>query len=117
MGSGNPGLTQRRQQYMLSEKCAEFTDETVALWGAVLRGDPIAHTEIREGKKVKVTEYPNLDDRLKAGDRLMDRAFGKPAVAVEVDQTTREMTKVVYEVRWMSPDPNDKSVVTVPEPD
>jgi hypothetical protein len=36
---------------------------------------------------------------------------------VEIDQTTQALTKAVYEVRWMAPDPNDKSVVTVPEPD
>jgi hypothetical protein len=36
-----------------------------------------------------------------------------------VDQTSREMTlkKVVHEVRWMPPDPNDRSVETIPEPD
>ena len=27
------------------------------------------------------------------------------------------LKKVVHEVRWLPPDPNDRSVVTIPEPD
>jgi hypothetical protein len=56
---------------------------------------------------------------MQAADRLMDRAYGRPAVALQVDQTSREMTlkKVVHEVRWMPPDPADRSVETIPEPD
>jgi hypothetical protein len=56
--------------------------------------------------------------RLAAANDLLDRAYGRPAVALQV-QTSREMAlkKVIHEVRWMPPDPNDRSVVTVPEPD
>jgi hypothetical protein len=57
--------------------------------------------------------------RLAAANDLLDRAYGRPAVALQVDQTSREMAlkKVIHEVRWMPPDPNDRSVETIPEPD
>jgi len=57
--------------------------------------------------------------RLAAADRLMDRAYGKPPQAVMMDASSQEtsLRKVVHEVRWMLPDPNDRSVVTIPEPD
>jgi hypothetical protein len=56
---------------------------------------------------------------MQAADRLMDRAYGRPPVAVQVDQTSREMAlkKIIHEVRWLPPDPNDHSKVTEPEPD
>ena len=48
----------------------------------------------------------------------MDRAYGRPAIAMNVDQTTREMSlqKVIHEVRWLNPDPNDHSKEIQPEP-
>ena len=53
--------------------------------------------------------------RLAAANDLLDRAYGKPpqAVAAHVQQ----QTKRVLEVRWMPPDPNDRSRVIEPEPD
>jgi hypothetical protein len=55
--------------------------------------------------------------RLAAANDLLDRAYGRPPVAV--DATTREMSlkKIIYEVRWLPPDPNDRSRVIAPEPD
>jgi hypothetical protein len=55
--------------------------------------------------------------RLAAANDLLDRAYGRPPVAI--DATTREMSlkKIIHEVRWLPPDPNDRSVVTTPEPD
>jgi hypothetical protein len=55
--------------------------------------------------------------RLQADDRIMDRAFGQPLVAVQVDQTSREMAVRKIEVRWLPPDPNDRSNYIAPEPD
>jgi hypothetical protein len=57
--------------------------------------------------------------RAEMADKLMDRAFGRPAVAVNVDATSREMSleKVIHEVRWLPPDPNDRSREIAPEPD
>ena len=55
--------------------------------------------------------------RLAAANDLLDRAYGRPPVAI--DATTREMSlkKIIHEVRWLPPDPADRSVETVPEPD
>ena len=55
--------------------------------------------------------------RLAAANDLLDRAYGRPPVAI--DATTRELSlkKIIHEVRWLPPDPNDRSTVTQPEPD
>jgi hypothetical protein len=36
---------------------------------------------------------------------------------VSVDQTSVSASKVIHEVRWLPPDPNDHSNVIEPEPD
>jgi hypothetical protein len=55
--------------------------------------------------------------RLAAADDLLDRAYGRPPVAI--DAATREMSleKIIHEVRWLPPDPNDHSREIEPEPD
>ena len=55
--------------------------------------------------------------RLAAANDLLDRAYGRPPVAI--DATTREtsLKRIIHEVRWLPPDPNDRSAVTIPEPD
>jgi hypothetical protein len=96
------GINERVKRYRLQEKCAALTDEVIQLWSSMVRNENCPWVL-----------------RLEAADRLMDRAYGRPAVAVQVDQTTREMAlkKVIHEVRWLPPDPNDHSRVTEPEPD
>jgi hypothetical protein len=96
------GIMERIERYRLAEKCAEFTPQVIALWKQIVEDERLPHAL-----------------RLAAADRLMDRAYGRPAVAVQVDQTTREMAlkKVIYEVRWLPPDPSDHSVRIAPEPD
>jgi hypothetical protein len=49
----------------------------------------------------------------------MNRAFGLPVTPIEVDSTSTDLqlSKIIHEVRWMSPDPNDRSNVIEPEPD
>ena len=49
--------------------------------------------------------------RLAAANDLLDRVYGRPPVAI--DATTREpsLKKVIHEVRWLPPDPNDTSKV------
>jgi hypothetical protein len=111
----NPGIANRRKIWQIAERCAQFTPEYEALLGKVLRGEPIQSFDV-DGK-LKYTEYPEIADRIDAGERLMNRAFGRPHQSVEVDQSAVTMTKVIHEVRWLPPDPNDRSVVTVPEPD
>ena len=49
--------------------------------------------------------------RMKASENPMDRAFGRAPVSLEIDSTSREMSleKIVHLVRWLPPDPNDRS--------
>jgi hypothetical protein len=49
----------------------------------------------------------------------MNRAFGLPVRPIEVDSTSTDVSlkKIIYECRWLPPDPNDRSVETIPEPD
>jgi hypothetical protein len=46
--------------------------------------------------------------RRAAGDRLLDRALGRPTQQVE-DVGDNVVEKRVIEVRWLPPDPNDHS--------
>jgi len=48
---------------------------------------------------------------------LRECAFGKPAQQVSVDQTNVGINKIIHEVQWLPPDPNDRSKVIEPEPD
>jgi hypothetical protein len=51
--------------------------------------------------------------RLAAANDLLDRAYGKPPQAVVGTQPRRQ----ILEVRWLPPDPNDRSRMIEPEPD
>jgi hypothetical protein len=88
------GIAERIERYRLQEKCAALTDSCIALWSSMVTNENCPWVL-----------------RLEAADRLMDRAYGRPAVAVQVDQSTREMAlkKVIHEVRWLPPDPTDRS--------
>jgi hypothetical protein len=96
------GINERVKRYRLQERCAELTDSCIALWESMVRNENCPWVL-----------------RLEAADRLMDRAFGKPAQAVMMDAASQEtsLRKVVHEFRWLPPDPNDRSTVTEPEPD
>jgi hypothetical protein len=93
---------ERIDRYKLAEKCAAFTPEIIEFWVSVLRNGKLPHAL-----------------RMQAADGLMDRGFGRPAIAMTVDQTSSEMeiTKIVHECRWLPPDPNDRSNRIAPEPD
>jgi hypothetical protein len=96
------GINERVKRYRLQERCAELTDDCIALWSTMVT-DPCCPWVLR----------------LAAADRLMDRAYGKPPQAVMMDATSREasLRKVIHEVRWLPPDPNDCSAYIAPEPD
>ena len=108
------GINERLERYRVSERCAEFTDEVLNFYANVLR-NPLIEVE-RDGKKVMVRKY-TVEQQFMATDRLMDRAFGKAPVVAQVDQNKREMAVRTIQVRWMSPDPNDRSNYIAPEPD
>ena len=96
------GIAERIERYRLQEKCAELTDECIALWSSMVR-NPSCPWVLR----------------LAAAERLMDRAYGKPPQAVMMDATSQEtsLRKVIHQVSWLPPDPADHSRVTEPEPD
>jgi hypothetical protein len=56
--------------------------------------------------------------RLAAANDLLDRAYGRPPQAIALDQRTQEtrLKKIIHEIRWLPPDPNDRSKVIEPEP-
>jgi hypothetical protein len=108
------GINERLERYRISERCAEFTDEVLNFWADVLR-NPLVEAE-RDGKKVMARKY-TVEQQFMACDRLMDRAFGKAAVVAQVDQNRREMAVRKIEVRWLPPDPTDRSNYIAPEPD
>jgi hypothetical protein len=60
-------------------------------------------------------EKQPINVRLAASDRLVDRALGRPTQAVEHPEEGE--VKRILEVRWLPPDPNDRSRVIEPEPD
>jgi len=67
------GIAERMERYRLQEKCAELTDECIALWISMIR-NPSCPWVLR----------------LEAADRLMDRGYGKHPQAVMMDATSQE---------------------------
>jgi hypothetical protein len=88
--------------YKLMEGAAEATHDAIAFAKEVLRN-----------------EKAPIVLRFMAFDRLMNRAYGLPFQAVDISQMIQEQSaqKVIHEVRWLPPDPNDRSKVIEPEPD
>jgi hypothetical protein len=115
------GIDERLKRYRLSERCAEFTDEAIDFWQKVARNKPIRD---KEGNPLynddgTVMRRYTVDDQFKAIDRMMDRAYGRAPQPMHVDQDTRELSikKIIHEVQWLPPDPNDTSNYIPPEPD
>jgi hypothetical protein len=107
------GISERLKRWLIAEKCAELTDEGVAFLAKVLRNEPREITQ--NGRKVTVWDY-TTDDQFKAIDRIFDRAFGKPITPVQLDEKQQMLQKIIHEVRWLPPDPNDHSKIIEPEP-
>jgi hypothetical protein len=60
-------------------------------------------------------EKQPMSVRIAASDRLVDRALGRPTQAIENPEEGEAQRTLI--VRWMPPDPNDRSNVIQPEPD
>jgi hypothetical protein len=91
---------ERVKRYRLAEMCAEKTASAVAFW-------------------IRIAEDKNmpLKWRFEAYDRLMDRAYGRAPLVVAIEEPSMAaQKKVIHEVRWLPPDPNDRSRVIEPEP-
>jgi hypothetical protein len=84
------------------------TGERMAFYVAARHYDQEA---LRVIASVMMDEKQPASLRLAAANDLLDRAYGRPPVAVQVDATTSEtaIKKIIHEVRWLPPDPNDHS--------
>src|SRR6476620_10486099 len=87
-------------------------------------GQKVAFAELakqydREALEVIVAamrdEAEPMSVRVAAANSLLDRAYGRPPQALAVAQ--EKLVKHIYEIRWLPPDPNDRSNVIEPEPD
>jgi hypothetical protein len=56
-----------------------------------------------------------VDASLKAMKQLWEACYGRPAQALQVESDANTERTLI--VRWMPPDPNDRSNVIEPEPD
>jgi hypothetical protein len=73
-----------------------------------------ANEALRVIASVVTDEKQPASLRLAAANDLLDRGYGKPPQGVVGTQDIRPR---VLEVRWLPPDPNDRSKVIEPEPD
>jgi hypothetical protein len=91
------------------------TGERMAFYEAARQYDKMALQVI---VSVVMDEKQPASLRLAAANDLLDRAYGRPPMAVQVDEMSREPAlKKVIEIRWLPPDPNDTSRYIAPEPD
>jgi hypothetical protein len=65
--------------------------------------------------KTMMDQKADMSHRIACSDRLMNRGFGLPVQVT--NETINENRKQILEVRWLSPDPNDRSKLIEPEPD
>lgn len=82
--SGNPG-GRPKKDFVLAAKCQEYGDEIVEFMIAVMRGEEIRRTSKQRGargKKEHVYDTPTFQDRIRAGEWLTDRGYGKAPTVV-----------------------------------
>ncbi len=92
---GRPGTFQKgtinnpkgrpKKDYILSEICKQHTPEVVEFMIKVLHGDVIKRNAKQtgaKGKKVRTEDTPSFQDRLRAGEWLVDRGWGKAATVL-----------------------------------
>jgi hypothetical protein len=96
-------MEDRLRRYRVMQKVEQYTDEIVAL-----HVDQMRNAAFEDGK-------PNMERRMKAGRWLWEACYGKPGQAIQL-QTAPEVQRTLI-VRWLPPDPNDRSNVIEPEPD
>lgn len=71
---------------------------------------------VRDGKDENGKPLYSEAAQLRASENIVAWGLGRPAQAVQVDQTSVGVNKVIHEVRWLPPDPNDHSNIIEPEP-
>ena len=88
------------------------TGERMAFYETARRYDQEA---LRVIASVMMDDKQPASLRLAAANDLLDRGYGKPPQAVAAH--FQQQTEQILEVRWLPPDPNDRSRVIEPELD
>ena len=91
-------IAERHQRLAFAAACARHSDAVVDFW---------FHTMMNT--KAEMTH------RIACSLHLMNRAHGMPVQVTH--ESVTENRKQILEVRWMPPDPNDRSKLIEPEPD
>ena len=115
VGSANPGLVDRLKRFQMQERYAQLIDK----YGHEFC-ERVMSTKAEDGKGPDGRGYAySFWEQLEVWKEMHNRAYGRPPMQVEIDQNVQEASikKVVHEVRWLPPDPNDRSNYTEPEPD
>src|SRR4029077_2280758 len=103
-GAGRPKgavtIADRSMRLQMATEAARLYPKVIAFWNEVLENEKKNYTTA---------------ERLEASDRIMAYGFGKPPQAIEAH--FQERKHQILEVRWMPPDPNDRSKLIEPEPD
>ena len=103
-GAGRPKgsitIADRSQRLQMAVAAAQLYPKVIAFWAEVLENEKENYTTA---------------ERLEASDRIMAYGFGKPPQAIAAH--FQQQTKRILEIRWLPPDPNDRSKVIEPEPD
>ena len=101
-GAYSTNIMDRVERFRVMDACCKLTPKVVALWEKWL--DDESYSAV----------FRNMISM-----QIMSYAIGRPSQQVSVDSQNTELqhTKVVHEVRWLPPDPNDKSAEIQPEPD
>lgn len=82
--SGNPN-GRPNKNFTLSSRCQKFTPEVVDFMVKVMRGELISRTSRQvgsRGKKVTTFDSPTFQDRIRAGEWLVDRGWGKAPTVI-----------------------------------
>lgn len=85
--SGNPS-GRPKKNLALTTMCQEYTDEVVEFMVNVMRGQPVERlvkkTRSKAGmaKAVKTFDTPSFQDRIRAGEWLVDRGWGKAPTVI-----------------------------------
>jgi hypothetical protein len=113
VGSANPGLADRLTRFRMQERYAKIIDECQEKF---CREVMFSKAENGKGPDGRGWAY-TFDERMRLYTEMHNRAYGRAPVQVAMDETSDELRRVIHEVRWLPPDPNDRSNRIEPEPD
>jgi hypothetical protein len=99
-------IADRVERLKFAAACARQAVASLEFW-----------VRVRDGKDENGKPLYSEQAQLRASENIVAWGLGRPAQAVQVDQTSLDVNKVIHEVRWLPPDPNDHSRVIEPEPD